>query len=151
MRKMVQMVFGGILALIIGLYAARGHLTPGGAFLGSMVIAGGIIRPFITPGAAREELVRIAGRPMQKVEILGLFIFSLMAIVMLAAGAVLFLDWLAEPGTASTDIQVNLGPFPGALGAAGAISVMDLVFVVEMIGALSLIALYMLSDIGRGM
>jgi len=53
MRKMVQMIFGGILALIIGLYAARGHLTPGGAFLGSMVIAGGIIRPFITPRCSK--------------------------------------------------------------------------------------------------
>jgi len=46
---------------------------------------------------------------MQKIEVLGLLIFILMAVVMLTVGAALFFDWLAEPGTASAACRSNSG------------------------------------------
>lgn len=149
MHRMTWMAIGIVLALVVGLYAARGHLTPGGAFLGSTAIAAGISLPFITPSAEATP-ARAARKRMQKIEVLGLLIFILMAVIMLTVGAALFFDWLAEPGTASAGMQVELGLFPGVPGAAGAISIMDLVVGVEVIGGLSLVALYMLSSFRGG-
>lgn len=149
LHKMVWTTFGVIFALMLGLYAAYGHLTPGGAFLGSTVITAGIFLPFVTPGA-RKTSTRVAGRQVQKIEILGLLIFILMAVIMLTVGAALFVDWLAEPGAASTSMYVDPGWLPGLPGAIGAIPAMDLVFAAEVIGGLSLIALYMLPGIRRG-
>lgn len=146
---MIWMAFGVIFALMLGLYAVYGHLTPGGAFLGSTVITAGIFLPFVTPGA-RKTPARVAGRQVQKIEILGLLIFLLMAVVMLTVGAALFVDWLAEPGAAPADMHFDIGLLPGLPGTIGAIPAMDLVFAAEVIGGLSLIALYMLPGIKRG-
>ena len=120
LHKMVWTTFGVIFALMLGLYAAYGHLTPGGAFLGSTVVtAGSFCRS--SPGA-RKTPARVAGRQVQKIEILGLLIFILMAVIMLTVGAALFVDWLAEPGAASTMYVDPVAPrLPGAIGAIPAI------------------------------
>lgn len=94
--------------------------------------------------------MRVAGRPLRKVEILGLFIFIFMAVVMLAVGAALFCDWLVEPGSAPAGTPADIGPLPGGLAIAGAVPILPLVVGVQVVGALSLVVLYMLSGIGRG-
>ncbi|MDK2890432.1 MAG: hypothetical protein PWR21_1064 [Methanoculleus sp.] len=99
---------------------------------------------------AKKASLRVAGKSLRKTEVLGLLIFSLMAVVMLAVGAALFCDWLAEPGSAPAGTPAELGPITGGLAVAGAIPVVALVIGVEVIGGLSLIALYMLSGIRRG-
>jgi len=94
--------------------------------------------------------MRVAGRPLRKTEVLGLLIFVLMAAVMLAVGAGLFYDWLAEPGSAPVGTPVELGPISEILSAAGAVPAVAIVVGVEVVGGLSLIALYMLSRVRRG-
>ncbi|WP_214041642.1 hypothetical protein [Methanoculleus sp.] len=94
--------------------------------------------------------LRVAGKSLRKTEVLGLLIFTLMAVVMLAVGAALFCDWLAEPGSAPAGTPAEFGPITGGLAVAGAIPVVALVIGVEVIGGLSLIALYMLSGARRG-
>ena len=94
--------------------------------------------------------MRVAGRPIRKTEVLGLLIFVLMAAVMFAVGAALFYDWLAEPGSAPVGTPAELGPVSEILSIAGAVPAVALVMGVEVIGGLSLIALYMLSSAGRG-
>jgi len=93
--------------------------------------------------------MRVAGRTLRKTEILGLFIFGLMAVVMLAVGAALFCDWLAEPGSAPAGTPADIGPLPGGFAIAGAIPVVPLVIGVQVVGALTLVVLYMLSSAGR--
>lgn len=93
--------------------------------------------------------MRIAGRTLRKTEVLGLFIFILMAVAMLAVGAMLFCDWLAEPGSAPAGTPADIGPIPGGFAIAGAIPVVPLVIGVQVVGALSLVVLYMLSGAGR--
>jgi multicomponent Na+:H+ antiporter subunit B len=100
---------------------------------------------------AEASSVRVAGKLLRKTEILGLLIFILMAAVMLAVGAALFCDWLAEPGSAPVGTPAELGPISGGLWIAGAIPVVPLAIGVEVVGGLSLIALYMLSGVRRGM
>ena len=99
---------------------------------------------------AEASSVRVAGKLLRKTEILGLLIFILMAAVMLAVGAALFCDWLAEPGSAPAGTPADLDQISGGLWVAGAIPVVPLVIGVEVVGGLSLIALYMLSSVRRG-
>ncbi len=99
---------------------------------------------------ARWAPTRVAGRPIRKTEVLGLLIFVVMAAVTLAVGAALFYDWLAEPGSAPMGTPVELGPVSEFLSIAGAVPAVAIVMGVEVIGGLSLIALYMLSRAGRG-
>ena len=72
-------------------------------------------------GGVKLASMRVAGRPLRKTEVLGLLIFVLMAAVMLAVGAGLFYDWLAEPGSAPVGTPVELGPISEILSAAGAV------------------------------
>ena len=99
---------------------------------------------------AKMASMRVAGKSLRKTEILGLFIFILMAVVMLAVGAALFCDWLAEPGSAPAGTPADIGPIPGGFAVAGAIPVIPLVIGVEVVGALTLVILYTLSGAGRG-
>ncbi|MDD3857336.1 MAG: hypothetical protein PHP43_04725 [Methanoculleus sp.] len=89
--------------------------------------------------------IRVAGRPLRKTEVLGLFIFILMAVVMLAVGAALFCAWLAEPGSAPVGTPADTGPIPGSF----AIPAVPLVIGVQVVGALALVVLYMISSAER--
>jgi len=134
---------------VVGLCIIGGRLTHGGAVLGGTAVAVGTILPFFT-SAAEATPAQVAKKPLRKTEILGLLIFVLMAAVMLAFGAALFFDWLAEPESAPSGTPVEIGPVPGDLIGAGSIPVMGLVIGVEVVGGLSLIALYMLSGLRGG-
>ena len=120
-----------------------------GWFTKPVAIAVGIILPFFTLGAETTP-ARVAKKPLRKTEILGLIIFALMAFVMLAVGAALFFDWLAEPESAPSGTPIETGPVPGGMIVAGSIPVMALMIGIEVVGGLSLIALYMLSSVRGG-
>ncbi len=94
---------------------------------------------------AKMAPMRVAGRTLRKTEVLGLFIFILMAGVMLAVGASLFCSWLAEPGSAPVGTPADTGPIPGSLAIPG----VPLVIGVQVLGALALVVLYMISSAGR--
>ncbi|WP_243671037.1 hypothetical protein [Methanoculleus chikugoensis] len=64
-------------------------------------------------GGAKLISMRVGGRTLRKSEVLGLFIFILMAVVMFAVGAALFCAWLAEPGSAPAGTPADIGPIPG--------------------------------------
>jgi len=98
---------------------------------------------------AKMVSMRVAGKTLRKTEMLGLFIFILMAVVMLAVGAALFCDWLAEPGSAPAGTPADTGPIPGGFAIAGAIPMVPLVIGVQVVGAVSLVVLYMLSGARR--
>ena len=89
--------------------------------------------------------MRVAGRPLRTTEILGLFIFILMAVVMLAVGAALFCAWLAEPGSAPVGTPADTGPIPGSF----TIQAVPHVRGDQELGALALVVLYMISSAGR--
>lgn len=149
-NRIIWAASGFILILaIVGLYATGGHLTLERALLGGTAIAVGIILPFFTSGAETTP-ARVAKKPLRKTEILGLIIFALMAFVMLAVGAALFFDWLAEPESAPSGTPIETGPVPGGMIVAGSIPVMALMIGIEVVGGLSLIALYMLSGVRGG-
>lgn len=102
-------------------------------------------------GGAKLISMRVGGRTLRKSEVLGLFIFILMAVVMFAVGAALFCAWLAEPGSAPAGTPADIGPIPGGFAVAGAIPpvVPPLVIGVQVVGALTLVVLYTLSSAGR--
>ncbi|MDV2482533.1 hypothetical protein F8E02_11085 [Methanoculleus sp. Wushi-C6] len=103
-----------------------------------LALAAGVVPPAFRPGAGVKSM-RFGGKTLRKTEVIGLLIFVLMAAVMLAVGAALFCDWLAGTGSAPAGMPVGLGTIP----------TMALVFVVEVVGALSIIVLYMLSSARR--
>lgn len=115
----------------------------------AVVLAVGAILPFFTSDADVSP-ARVARRSLQKTEVLGLLIFIVMAAVMFAVGAGLFCDWLAEPGSAPVGTPADPDPVAGDLRIAGAIPVVPLVVGVEVLGALSLTVLYLLSGLRRG-
>lgn len=139
MHRMALIASGITIALVIGLHAARNPPAPGKA------IAAGSLLPFIVPDAEAAS-GRVARKRMQGIEVLGLLIFILMAVVMLTVGAALFFDWLAESGMASSGMQIGSGLLAGI---PGAVSVMDLTIGIEVAGGLSLVALYMFSGLRR--
>ena len=149
-RRIAWAAAGALLVLAVVLCRVRGHLTPGEAFLGGAVIATVTLLPFLAP-YAETALAGFTKKPLRKIEALGMLIFVIMAVIMLAGGAALFVDWLSEPGQPSSGTTVEFRPvLPGGLTAAGTVLVMDLVVGAEVIGGLSLIALYMLSGIRDG-
>lgn len=146
--RIAAIALGIAFALAIGFYAAGGFLSPGGALLSGAVIVVGVVLPFFTSDT-RVPPVRVTRKSMRKTEILGLLIFILMAVAMLAAGAVLFCDWLAEPTSAPVGTPVEISPVSEELGVMGAIPILALMVGIEVVGGVALIALYLLSVIGR--
>lgn len=112
-----------------------------------LALVAGVIPPLFSPGTGMTS-VRFGGKPLRKTEVLGLLIFILMAAVMFAVGTALFCDWLAGSGATPGGLPVDLGPI-GGLNLVGTIPTMVLVFVVEVVGGLSIIMLYMLSSARR--
>ncbi len=146
--RIASIALGAAFVLAVGLYAAGGFLSPRGTLLSGAVIVVGAVLPFFTTGAEVPP-VRVTRRPMRKIEVLGLLIFIFMAVVMLVAGAALFCDWLAEPASAPVGTPVEISPTPGELGILGTIPFLALMVGVEAVGGVALIALYMLSAVGR--
>ncbi len=130
--------------LIFGFYiVVHGHLTPGGGFQGGAVIATAIVLLIAAYGydaIAR----RITKDALRNTEALGLIAFIATALVALALGAGFFYNWLAGTGLLF-GMPVGFGPNPGDLNTGGTIPLMNLAVGIEVLGALSLIVLYMLS------
>lgn len=95
--------------------------------------------------AKMAPMMRVAGRPLRTTEILGLVIFILMAVVMFVVGASLFWSWLAEPGSAPVGTPADTGPISGGF----TVPAVPLVIGVQMVGALALVVVYMVSSAGR--
>lgn len=147
-NRLAFAAIGIIVALVLGFYAMYGNPTPAGAFLGCTAIVVGIALLTFASGTAVPS-VRVAGKTLRKTEILGLLIFIFMATIMLVVGMALFYDWLAEPTPASGEAPIELGPIAGVLRIAGEVPLMAFVIGVEVIGAISLIALYVASRLGH--
>ena len=135
--------------LVFGFYIVlHGHLTPGGGFQGGAVIATAFVLLIV---AYSYETIRstIGITSLHVTESLGLLLFLATAAIALTIGATFFANWLANGG-ALFGMSVPFGPNPGELNTAGVIPIMNIAVGVEVLGALSVIVLYMLSGVREG-
>jgi energy-converting hydrogenase B subunit I len=135
--------------LIFGFYIVlHGHLTPGGGFQGGAVIATAFVLLFVAHSYDTiSRRIRIS--PLHNAETLGLLLFIVTALIALTIGATFFSNWLVNGGAVFGNI-VPFGPNPGDLNTAGVIPIMNIAVGIEVLGALSVIVLYMLSGIREG-
>ncbi len=138
-----------VFILTFGFYiVAHGHLTPGGGFQGGAVIATGFVLLIAAYGGAA-LLDRFGKEWFRSSETLGLLVFIGTAFVALFLGATFFYNWLAGAGSIF-GTAVAFGPNPGDLNTGGVIPLMNIAVGIEVLGALSLIVLYMLSGTEEG-
>ncbi|NYT05462.1 MAG: sodium:proton antiporter [Methanomicrobiales archaeon] len=150
MSKIVRTAAGWLFPfiLVFGFYIVmHGHLTPGGGFQGGAVIATGFVL-LIVAGSYGDISRRITKASLSGGETLGLLLFIVTAITGLALGGTFFANWLADGGLIFGN-PVLFGANPGDLNTAGVIPIMNLAVGVEVLGALSVIVLYMLSGIAE--
>ncbi|MDG6256373.1 MAG: MnhB domain-containing protein [Methanomicrobiaceae archaeon] len=130
--------------LVFGFYIVlHGHLTPGGGFQGGAVIATGFVLMFV---AYSYDFITgcIGAESLHTTETIGLLLFIVTALVALGFGVTFFTNWMLDVGPVLNN-PVAYGPNPGDLNTAGFIPVMNLAVGIEVLGALSVIVLYMLS------
>ena len=135
--------------LVFGFYIIiHGHLTPGGGFQGGAVAATGFILLLV---AFSPEIIRdkFSFNSMKYTEALGLLLFIVTAFVAIALGTTFFVNWLANGGIIFGE-SVAFGANPGILNSAGTIPLMNVAVGIEVIGAMGLIIMYMLSGIEGG-
>ncbi|WP_317135780.1 MnhB domain-containing protein [Methanochimaera problematica] len=134
--------------LVFGFYIViHGHLTPGGGFQGGAVIATGIVLMFAA-NRYSDIKSRFTSSALKNTETLGLLLFIIMALAAIIAGSTFFYNWLANGGFIFGD-SVTYGSNPGFLNTAGTIPIMNIAVGIEVLGAMGLIILYMLSGISR--
>jgi energy-converting hydrogenase B subunit I len=132
--------------LVFGFYIVlHGHLTPGGGFQGGAVIATAVVL-LIVAHSYEHITGRIRMESLKNSETLGLLLFIITALVAIGLGATFFTNWLANTGL-FLGTPVPFGPNPGDLNTGGLIPIMNLAVGIEVLGALSVIVLYMLSGI----
>jgi energy-converting hydrogenase B subunit I len=130
--------------LVFGFYIVmHGHLTPGGGFQGGAVIATAFVL-LIVASSYTESLRHIRIGSLHTTETLGLLLFIITAVVALAFGVTFFGNWLVNTGSLF-GMPVAFGPNPGDLDTAGVIPIMNIAVGIEVLGALSVIVLHMLS------
>lgn len=132
--------------LVFGFYIVlHGHLTPGGGFQGGAVIATAIVLLFAA--FPHESLERaFSGERLKGVETAGLLIFLATAAIALVVGAAFFTNWLAGAGSLFGD-TVAFGPNAGNLNTGGVIPLMNIAVGIEVLGALSVVVITMLSGV----
>jgi len=133
--------------LVFGFYIViHGHLTPGGGFQGGAVIATAFVLLIVahSRGTIRK---RMSPRFMKNTETLGLLLFLLTAFIALVAGLTFFGNWLVNTGTLF-GTPVAFGINPGDLNTGGVIPIMNVAVGLEVLGAMSVIILAMLSGVG---
>ena len=148
MSKIVRITANVMLPfiLVFGFYIViHGHLTPGGGFQGGAVIATGIILMF---AANRYDEIKkkFTTSALKNTESLGLLLFIITGLLALTIGATFFYNWLANGGFIFGD-AVAYGSNPGFLNTAGTIPLMNIAVGIEVMGAMGIIILYMLSGI----
>ncbi|MBN1432863.1 MAG: sodium:proton antiporter [Methanomicrobiaceae archaeon] len=135
--------------LVFGFYIiVHGHLTPGGGFQGGAVAATGFVLLLVafSPDIIRDKF---SFNSMKYTEALGLLLFIITAFVAIALGTTFFFNWLANGGIIFGE-SVAFGANPGILNSAGTIPLMNVAVGIEVIGAMGLIIMYMLSGIEGG-
>lgn len=143
-RSTANIIFPFI--LVFGFYIIiHGHLTPGGGFQGGAVAATGFVLMLV---AFSPEIIKkkFSANSMKYTEALGLLLFIVTAFVAIALGATFFFNWLANGGIIFGE-SVAFGANPGVLNTAGTIPLMNIAVGIEVIGAMGLIILHMLSGI----
>lgn len=146
-RSTANIIFPFI--LVFGFYIIiHGHLTPGGGFQGGAVAATGFVLMLVafSPEAIKE---RFSVNSMKYTEALGLLLFIITAFIAIALGTTFFFNWLANGGIIFGE-AVAFGANPGFLNTAGTIPLMNIAVGIEVIGAMGLIIMYMLSGIEGG-
>jgi energy-converting hydrogenase B subunit I len=141
-RTIANIVFPFI--LIFGFYIVmHGHLTPGGGFQGGAVIATGFV--LIIAAYRYDQVSKWFKTDLLKgSESLGLLIFIITALIALILGLGFFANWLVNSGSLF-GTYVPFGPNPGNLNTGGVIPIMNLAVGLEVLGALSVIIISMLS------
>lgn len=132
--------------LVFGFYIIiHGHLTPGGGFQGGAVAATGFVMLLV---AFSPEKIKKAFslNSMKYTEALGLLLFIAVAFVAVMLGTTFFFNWLANGGFIFGE-SVAFGSNPGFLNTAGTIPLMNIAVGIEVIGAMGLIIMHMLSGI----
>jgi len=141
-REAANLLFPFI--LVFGFYIVlHGHLTPGGGFQGGAVIATGFVLLFVAYSYP-QITERIGVGALHNTETLGLLLFIVTALIALGFGVTFFTNWMLDIGPILNN-PVAFGPNPGDLNTAGVIPVMNLAVGIEVLGALSVIVLYMMS------
>jgi multicomponent Na+:H+ antiporter subunit B len=132
--------------LVFGFYIVlHGHLTPGGGFQGGAVIATGFILLYV---AYKVEAITafFSKKFLQNSEILGLCLFSGIALIGIGIGTSFLMNYLV--GTGSLFGQaVPFGSNSGFLNTAGIIPILNIAVGFEVLGGLSIILLYMTNGI----
>lgn len=121
----------------------HGHLTPGGGFQGGAVMATSAALVLVARGWA-ETTKRIPKGALQLCETAGLVTFVLAGLSALVVSSPVFFNWTANAAGIFGD-EVPSGANPGVFNAGGLIPVMNIAVGLEVVGALSIILVYMLS------
>jgi multicomponent Na+:H+ antiporter subunit B len=132
--------------MLYGLYiVAHGHLTPGGGFQGGAVIATATAL-LIVAHRHGDIMARVKSSSMKGFESAGLLGFLLLAFSGLILGRPFFQNWLLERGGMFAD-AVAYGSNAGNVNTAGLMPAMNVAVGLEVLGALTVIILYMLSGV----
>lgn len=143
MSKIVRTAANLLLPFILmfGFYVIiHGHLTPGGGFQGGAVMATGLAMMIAAhaferiQGAFRKDLLKL-------VEGAGLVLFLATAISGFVVGKPFFYNWIAQAG----GLLGGMPTVEGNLNTGGIIPLLNVFVGLEVLGALTLIVLYMLS------
>lgn len=143
MSKIVRTVANLLLPfiLIFGFYVVvHGHLTPGGGFQGGAVMATGLAMMIVAhawetiQGAFKKDLLKL-------VEGAGLVLFLATAISGFVVGRPFFYNWIAHAG----GLFGGEPTVAGNLNSAGIIPLMNVFVGLEVLGALTIVILYMLA------
>jgi multicomponent Na+:H+ antiporter subunit B len=127
--------------LIFGFYViAHGHLTPGGGFQGGAVMATGLAMIIAAhsseriQGAFKKDLLKL-------VEGAGLVLFLATAVSGFVVGKPFFYNWIAQAG----GLFGGTPTIAGNLNTGGIIPLLNVFVGLEVLGALTIVVLYMLS------
>ncbi len=132
--------------LLYGLYiVAHGHLTAGGGFQGGAIIATSVVL-LIVAHRYDDIRARFNKDSLKLCELAGLLGFLFAGLSAFLFSKPFFHNWLVSAGGLFGN-PVAHGSNPGDLNTGGLIPLMNLAVGVEVLGALSLIVLYMLSGI----
>lgn len=132
--------------LIYGFYIIiHGHLTPGGGFQGGAILASGVL--LLLLAYRYTESTKIVRQVMMKtLESTGLLLFIIAALSAMMLGAGFFFNWLSPGGFIFGDI-VAFGSSAANLNTGGLIPIMNIAVGIEVVGAISVILLALLSGI----
>ncbi|MCQ1537724.1 sodium:proton antiporter [Methanocalculus taiwanensis] len=132
--------------LIYGFYIIiHGHLTPGGGFQGGAILASGVLLLLLAYKYAESTNV-VRQVVMKSLESTGLLLFIIAALSAMMLGAGFFFNWLSPGGILFGDI-VAYGSGTANLNTGGLIPIMNIAVGIEVVGAISVILLALLSGI----